>query len=109
MKGSIGQEEGLTVEPDQAVVAESSHGAFDRFLVADLPPHFEHRPVKRVAAKHKGQDRPLRGLVFDWPTPNTLCLHRNSVSGASRGVVSATPPAFDLLDETKLEQEIARI
>ena len=73
--GRVGQKEGLTVKPDQAVVAEPPHGALNSFLVADLPAHFGHRAVVRVTGQRKGEDRPLRAFVFARLVPNTLCLH----------------------------------
>jgi hypothetical protein len=97
------------MEPDQAVVAELSHGPLDNFLVANLPAHFEHRSVMWMGSQRESEDRPLRALSVDRLAPNTLCLHRNLVSGAGREAVSAALPPFDLLDEAKLEQGGAAI
>lgn len=73
--GGIGQKERLTVEPDQAKVAEPPHSAFNDFLVADLPAHFGHRAVAPAAsvvwgrAEARARWRPKLGRFQTDPPP----------------------------------------
>jgi len=108
--GRVGQQKGLTVEPDQAVVAEPPYGVLNEFLVADLTAHFGHRPVMRVAGQRKCQHRPLG--AFRGPS---ACAEYASPASELRfrcragGPFARLPRPFDLLTLAKLEQGGAAI
>jgi hypothetical protein len=59
MEGGIGHEQGGSVEPDEAVVAQPPNCTFNGFLVANFSAHFGHRAVVRMDGQNQGEDRPL--------------------------------------------------
>ncbi len=94
----------------QPSLDKSANGALYGLPVADLAGEFGDRAPVRIRSQRERQDRPLNGHIRPKAGRHTICLHgkpRLPVPGG--GLLAQRPRRFLSVDETKLDQEIARI